>query len=160
LFWRNPRFQLAVYGEILRLSSVKLRNMKRPLPGLSERLRELLAERNAREWAEELGIPHRTLLQYLSGETDPPASFIALILRKTTADPLWLLLGADGASTEEPTRHMLFRQKCASLARSFAEQEPGTQQWIERKLDEVFPPQYLERWKRRTPWPGGDGKSS
>jgi transcriptional regulator with XRE-family HTH domain len=61
---------------------------------LAARLRSVMGSRSATEWAKELGIPQRTLANYLKGRI-PPADIVAHICKHERASPAWLLFGAE-----------------------------------------------------------------
>jgi len=72
------------------------------LSPLGKRIRFLRGERNAAEYAEELGVHANTLLNYERGERPPNSTFLAKLchLEKVNAD--WLLLGISSSEKTTP----------------------------------------------------------
>ena len=106
---------------------------------LVERLTLLMGEKSARQWASDLGVNHRTLLNYLSGR-EPSAGFIVCVCEHMLVSADWLLLGRGTIKATEPSG---FRSRCASLADHYDLGTPKLRTWMEAALDDAFPPSML-----------------
>ncbi|HXH03651.1 MAG TPA: XRE family transcriptional regulator [Candidatus Competibacteraceae bacterium] len=69
--------------------------------GVGERIRRLRGRQSRDQFASLLGVSRNTLMRYEQGERQPDADFLARLCRLCGADPGWLLLGREAASTAE-----------------------------------------------------------
>ena len=106
-----------------------------------ERLRRLMAGRSARQWASELGVPHRTLLTYLEGR-EPPSSFIATVCARMGVSADWLLLGRGDARWQ--ASEDAFQSACRCLLDVYVGAHPDLKAWLSSRLRMAFPPNMLE----------------
>lgn len=65
--------------------------------GLTDRLRQVFGDRSQSEMARRLGIAHRTVNNYVRGESPPSAELLEALHRLEDVDIGWLLTG-------QPTR--------------------------------------------------------
>ena len=68
-------------------------------PGVGARIERLVPEgRTIAEFADALGVSHRTLGNYIRGERDPSFDFLVKLGRVTGADMNWLMMGEEGGN--------------------------------------------------------------
>lgn len=72
--------------------------------GISDRLRQVVEHsgKNAKAFAESVGVPYSTLHNYLKYDRDPAASVVGQIITQTGIDANWLLTG-EGAMQRTQT---------------------------------------------------------
>jgi transcriptional regulator with XRE-family HTH domain len=86
---------------------------KRPseaVSGIGGRIRELRGSKTQVDFSKQIGIPKNTLGRYERGEMIPGGDAIALICRKTGAEPNWLLLGSGGGGPKDGVQRSAWQQ--------------------------------------------------
>lgn len=64
-------------------------------PEVAERIAELLAEKNAVQWARRFGCNRKTIYRYRDGTSSMPIAFLRKLCAETGASADWVLFGGD-----------------------------------------------------------------